>query len=82
MKARGIVVKASAEGAFSRVDGRIEHHPGAMVPVVDTTGAGDSFNAGFLSAICAGGALRDAVRKGNEFGALAVSTIGLPTAVP
>ena len=78
--ATGIVVKAGADGAYSRCNGEIRHYPGTVVEVVDTTGAGDCFNAGFLSAICSGATLDDAVNRGNEWGAAAVRCLGLPIA--
>jgi sugar/nucleoside kinase (ribokinase family) len=50
-----VVVKAGADGGWS-VDarGRVERAQGLPVDVVDTTGAGDSFDAGFLAAIAHG----------------------------
>lgn len=42
------VVKAGAGGAFVFLDGRLVHVPTVSVEVVDTTGAGDVFDAAFL----------------------------------
>ncbi|OAA31445.1 hypothetical protein AT15_08095 [Kosmotoga arenicorallina S304] len=44
--------------------------------VVDTTGAGDAFNAGFIHAISSGGNLDEALRLGNALGALNVQYKG------
>ncbi len=44
------VVKNGADGALLWIDGRPEVVPPFPVQVIDTTGAGDSFNAGFLFA--------------------------------
>ncbi len=50
-----VVVKDGARGGWSvRGTGDIEHAPGLAVDVVDTTGAGDSFDAGYLAAIAHG----------------------------
>lgn len=50
-----VVVKAGAAGGWSLSTGG-EHvrAPGLDVDVVDTTGAGDSFDAGYLAALCQG----------------------------
>jgi sugar/nucleoside kinase (ribokinase family) len=45
-----LVVKLGAEGCLARYRGESFHAPAYPVQVVDTTGAGDSFNAGFLHA--------------------------------
>jgi fructoselysine 6-kinase len=46
------------------------------VDVIDTTGAGDSFIAGFLSAHLQGGSLQEAVEAGRDQAALACSHVG------
>lgn len=44
--------------------------------VVDTVGAGDAFQAGFLSAVLEGSSLKTALHRGNIAGALAVTVPG------
>ena len=56
-------------------NGEIVTVPGFPITPVDTTGAGDSFNAGFLHAWLSGADLQDAMRFGSACGAL--STLGL-----
>lgn len=55
--ARGprVVVKAGKSGGWSLSAGSaVQRAPGLVVEVVDTTGAGDSFDAGYLAAIAHG----------------------------
>lgn len=44
------IVKAGKEGSMAIVNGKLERVPAQVIKVVDTTGAGDSFDAGFLFA--------------------------------
>jgi len=50
-RTRQPLVKAGREGSFVWNNSRVMAMPMIDVPVVDTTGAGDSFDAGFLYAI-------------------------------
>ena len=56
--------------------------PALPVEVVDTTGAGDSFDAGFLYGILAGWPLRDALELGVACGSLSCTGIGGTAAQP
>ena len=50
-----VVVKDGADGGWSvGADGDVVRAPGVAVDVVDTTGAGDSFDAGYLAALAHG----------------------------
>ena len=50
-----VVVKDGADGGWSvGADGDVVRAPGVAVDVVDTTGAGDSFDAGYLAALAYG----------------------------
>ncbi|KLE33347.1 hypothetical protein AAW01_05260 [Aurantiacibacter gangjinensis] len=63
-----VVLKVGAEGAVvSSKDGTAERVPIAQPrDAYDTTGAGDSFNAGFLSAYLAGATALEAAAAGNR----------------
>lgn len=68
--------------ASDGVRGPLLRVPGYEVPVVDTTAAGDSFNAGLACALAEGYALRDAVAFANAVGALATTGMGAQGAMP
>lgn len=66
-----VVVKLGAKGALAvGPDASLIHTAAMPVTPVDTTGAGDSFDAGFLRAWLDGGSIADALRLGAVCGAL------------
>ncbi|MGK6314417.1 carbohydrate kinase family protein [Neorhizobium sp. DT-125] len=71
-----VVLKGGAEGAWVMSDGRTLHAPAETVPVVDTTGAGDAFNAGFINAWLNGNSEEACLKAGIRFGSLAVQAAG------
>src|SRR4029078_8380438 len=72
-----VVVKRGASGACAAGAGEAPVRVAAMpVDPVDTTGAGDSFNAGFLRAWLDGGTLGDCLELGAVSGALLTSAVG------
>lgn len=80
---KGVVVKHGAHGALLRNNGRVEKYPApGKVKVIDTSCAGDCFNAGFLAALNRGDSVENAVRRGNRYGAAAVGAVGLPEKLP
>ncbi len=81
----GVVVKNGAEGAMAQF-GTMGYHSRAFeVTPLDTTGAGDSFNAGFLAAYLQNMPIKTCLRWGNYCGSQ--STLGYgassaPSTVP
>lgn len=77
------IVKLGEAGAVCRpTHGPVVRRSGQCVDVLDTTGAGDAFNAGFLSAWLAGQSFDEALSLGNACGAVAVSRLGGATDLP
>jgi sugar/nucleoside kinase (ribokinase family) len=77
-----IAIKNGAEGAICRRGDQIARDPGFPISVVDTTGAGDSFNGGFLYGWLHGWELADALALGCACGALSTQAAGGTTAQP
>ncbi len=71
-----LVVKKGKEGASICVEDRMYNEDGFKVEAVETTGAGDSFNAGFLHKFLEGADWPECLRFGNACGALAVTAMG------
>jgi len=69
------VAKLGGDGCMAMSNGEIVNVPAFPITPRDTTGAGDTFNAGFLHAWASGADLREAMRFGAACGAL--STLGL-----
>jgi sugar/nucleoside kinase (ribokinase family) len=71
-----VVVKRGAMGAIHATTRGTAAHRGFITKSVDTTGAGDAFNAGYLTAMMLGAAVPDRLAFGNACGALTVSAVG------
>jgi ribokinase len=75
-----VVLTRGGEGAWYREDDEPTHQPGFKVNVVDTTGAGDTFNAALAVFLNEGLAI--AVRKACAAAALSVSRFGAQGGMP
>ena len=71
-----LVVKCGSRGSMVQTGGWRQEIPGVRVEAVDTIGAGDSFNAGFLSAYLHGCSIVEAAQFGNVTGALSTLSFG------
>ena len=67
-------LKCGAEGAIALRDR--QHRPAETVAVVDTTAAGDSFDAGFLAQMDRGGSVADSLAAATHLAARVVATRG------
>lgn len=72
-----VILKQGARGATARQGDREIHVPALVgVEVLDTTGAGDCFNAGFLCAYLRGDPLERSLQLGNIVGGLSTGARG------
>lgn len=78
LRARGagcVVLKQAERGATAFAEGETAV-PGFAVEAVDTTGAGDSFCAGYLAARARGFGIAECLRVANAVGAMNVRVLG------
>lgn len=77
-----VVAKAGPDGCFLGYKKQIEHIPATSMKPVDTTGAGDAFNGGFLHGLATGQSLVDCARLGVTTAGLKILNRGTIQAMP
>jgi sugar/nucleoside kinase (ribokinase family) len=77
---RTVVARLGAGGLVACEHGRLIRLPAYPVEVVDTVGAGDVFNAGYIAAALDGCGAEDALRRGSAAAALSLTGAGARTA--
>ncbi|MGC9310202.1 MAG: carbohydrate kinase family protein [Candidatus Aenigmatarchaeota archaeon] len=80
--AETVIITQDAKGSLVAENGEIFKVPSFRVKVVDTTGGGDSFTAGFIHAKGRGCETRKAVRFASAVAALNIATPGASTDLP
>lgn len=73
---RRLIVKAGHEGCYSVEGGAVTRVPALQARVVDCTGAGDAFNAGYIAACLRGLGHADACAWGNAAASVKVARSG------
>lgn len=82
MGPRAVVLKLGDRGCFYADASRQFHVPAFPVRAVDSTAAGDIFNAALAVALSEGRELRDALRFANASAALSTTRAGAQSSVP
>lgn len=77
-----IVITMGAQGAYVRSGSRELVIPRRKVEAIDTTGAGDAFNGGLVTALAEGKDIFEAAEFANVVGALSVTKKGTAPAMP
>jgi len=77
-----VLLTLGAMGVAARSEGRTRQWPALSVPVLDTTGAGDTFAGVFAAARCEGCDLQEAVPRALVAAALACTQPGAQRAQP
>ncbi len=77
-----VVTLGEAGCAAAESNGKILRIPAIKANVVDTTGAGDTFNAAFAFAISKGSSLRDAMAFANTAAGISTEKMGAQNGMP
>lgn len=78
---KNVIIKLGAKGCFFKNSSQSFSLPACKVHVVDATGAGDNFVAGFATELLRGASLPDALRFANACGAICTTAVGAATAL-
>ena len=77
-----VVVKMGAEGCMVAQGDETTHVPALSAKVIDTTGAGDCWDAGFIAGLIEGEDLVTSARLGNACAAFCIEAVGGAAGVP
>jgi ribokinase len=77
-----VVLKLGDQGCFFHGAGESYHVPGFSVDAVDSTAAGDTFNAGLAIALAEGASIGHALRFANAAAAISVTRMGAQASAP
>jgi len=73
---KNVIIKKGPEGCVVSDAGQIDSIPAFPVEIVDTTGAGDCWDAGFIAALTKGKDIFSAARYGNFTASLCIGGVG------
>jgi len=71
-----VVIKCGGQGAVWARGNQVARVAAQPTEILDSTGAGDAFAAGMLSALLQDAEINEAVANGNRLGALAIGRLG------
>ncbi|MBR3505260.1 MAG: ribokinase [Clostridia bacterium] len=80
--AGAVINKRGAKGALLVSRAGVMNAPGFPVNAVDTTAAGDTFNAGFAAGLVEGRSVEESLRLANAAAALSTTALGAQAAMP
>lgn len=82
MGVKAVIITLGKRGVFAAFNGEYRMFKGFTVEAVDTTGAGDAFNGGFVAALSEGKDIPEAVRFAQAVAALSVTKVGTAPSMP
>lgn len=77
-----VIITMGKDGCLLVSEGGEKQFPAYSVDAVDTTGAGDAFNAGLVYALAAGKDIEEAIDFGSKVAAILVTHIGCVPGLP
>ncbi|MDD3924969.1 MAG: ribokinase [Erysipelotrichaceae bacterium] len=77
-----LIMTAGSEGVYYHDNDSLINVPAQKVDVVDTTGAGDTFNGALAVALTSGKSLRESIIFGQKAASVAIGKMGAQTAMP
>jgi ribokinase len=77
-----VVLKLGDNGCWLHAAGESYHVPGFQVTAIDSTAAGDTFNAGLAIALAEGSSIPNALRFANAAAAVSVTRMGAQASAP
>lgn len=77
-----VIITLGSKGVYISADGKERLIENIKVDVVDTTGAGDAFNGGFVAFLAEGYDVFEAAKLGNVVAGLSVTKMGTACAMP
>jgi len=80
--AKAVINKRGSAGALLVTREGYRLHPGYKIQVVDTTAAGDTFNAGLAVGLSMGLTVADSIQLANAAAAISVTALGAQGAMP
>lgn len=80
--AKTVILKMGAQGCLLAEPRGQTHVPAPAARVLDTTGAGDCWNAGFIAGLARGADLPSAARLGHACAAFCIETVGGCAGIP
>lgn len=79
---KNVIITLGARGVFFANGHSSQLVTGFKVNALDTTGAGDTFNGGFVTALSLGEDVISAIRYGQKTAAISVTRLGTQTSMP
>jgi ribokinase len=79
---RAVILKLGEQGCCYFDASATIHSPAFPVAAIDTTAAGDTFNAGLAVALAEGRSIEDALRFANAAAAISVTRLGAQASIP
>lgn len=82
MGVKNVMLKMGADGCLLCFDGKKIKSPSMAGRIVDTTGAGDCWNAGFIAGLANGLSIENAAKAGAAAAAFCIENVGGSTGIP